>query len=82
MRTAKETGGPEALHPIHESSARERVEWMDRVGIDHCLVNPGGWWQMLEYLGDERADGARRCNDFLTEQLSDEDGRLHVGGIR
>ena len=21
---------------------RERVEWMDRVGIDHCLVNPGG----------------------------------------
>jgi predicted TIM-barrel fold metal-dependent hydrolase len=81
LEIAQRTGGPAVLHPVHDSSARERVEWMDRVGIDHCLVNPGGWWQMLEYLGDDRARGARRCNDFLAEQLADETGRLHAVAV-
>jgi predicted TIM-barrel fold metal-dependent hydrolase len=81
LEIAKRTGGPAVLHPVHESSARERVDWMDRVGIDHCLVNPGGWWQMLEFLGDDRANGARRCNDFLTDQLSDEAERLHAVAV-
>lgn len=81
LKIAQEAGGPAVLHPVHESSARERVEWMDRVGIDHCLVNPGAWWQMLEYLGDERAVGARRCNDFLTEQLADRSDRLHAVAV-
>ena len=40
---------------------------MDSVGIDHCLVNPGGYWQMLEFLGDDRPTGVERCNDFLGE---------------
>ena len=57
LEIAKQTGRPAVLHPVHESSARERVDWMDRVGIDHCIVNPGAWWQMLEYLGDDRAVG-------------------------
>ena len=43
-----------------------------RVGTDHCLVNPGGYWQQLEFLGADRAKGVRRCNDFLTEQLADQ----------
>ncbi|HEX7097544.1 MAG TPA: hypothetical protein VF183_16790, partial [Acidimicrobiales bacterium] len=38
---AEQRGGPVILHPEHESSAAERIAWMDRVGIDHCLVNPG-----------------------------------------
>ena len=63
-------GGPAILHPLHDSSSAERVAWMDGVGIDHCFVNPGGYWQLLEFLGDDRAAGARRCNDYLTEQLS------------
>jgi predicted TIM-barrel fold metal-dependent hydrolase len=54
---------------------------MNRVGIDHCLVNPGAWWQMLEYLGSDRAAGVRRCNDFLTDQLSDEADRLHAVAV-
>jgi predicted TIM-barrel fold metal-dependent hydrolase len=78
---AKQTGGPAVLHPVHESSAHERVEWMDRVGIDHCIVNPGAWWQMLEFLGEDRAAGARRCNDFLTEQLADQQDRLHAVAV-
>src|SRR6478735_5036995 len=77
VRRAEERGGPIILHPLHDSSPAERVEWMDRIGIDHCLVNPGGYWQQLEFLGADRADGVRRCNDFLGGQLASESDRLH-----
>ena len=80
VRLAEQRGGPAILHPLHESSAAERVAWMDSVGIDHCLVNPGGWWQMLEYV-DDRARAARRCNDFLTEKLADQQDRLHAVAV-
>jgi predicted TIM-barrel fold metal-dependent hydrolase len=81
VRLAQERGGPVVLHPQHESSSAERVAWMDRVGIDHCLVNPGGYWQLLEFLGADRAAGVRRCNDFLTECLSDHGDRLHAVAV-
>jgi predicted TIM-barrel fold metal-dependent hydrolase len=77
VRAAEERGGPVTLHPPHESTAGERVAWMDRVGIDHCLVNPGGYWLMLDFLGSERAAASERCNDYLSEQLSDQSERLH-----
>jgi predicted TIM-barrel fold metal-dependent hydrolase len=81
VNAAKEGGGPVILHPQHHSEAGERVAWMDAVGIDHCLVNPGGYWQMLEFIGPDRAVGIRRCNDFLTEQLADSGGRLHAVAV-
>ena len=77
MRKAETTGGPVVLHPLHDSSAAERVAWMDRVGIDHCLVNPGGYWQQVQFV--PRADWPKaieRCNTFLNEQLAGTD-RLH-----
>ena len=77
VRMAEERGGPIILHPLHDSSPAERVAWMDRIGIDHCLVNPGGYWQQLEFLGADRAAGVRRCNEFLGEQLASESDRLH-----
>jgi len=77
VRMAEARGGPIILHPLHDSTAAERVAWMDGVGIDHCFVNPGGYWQMLEFLGSERAAAVRRCNDYLAEQLSDHADRLH-----
>ncbi len=77
VRMAEARGGPIILHPLHDSSPAERVDWMDRIGIDHCLVNPGGYWQQLEFLGADRAAGVRRCNDFLGEQLASESDRLH-----
>jgi predicted TIM-barrel fold metal-dependent hydrolase len=77
---AKARGGPVILHPQHHSTVAERVAWMDAVGIDHCLVNPGGYWQLLEFTPD-RAAGIRRCNDFLTEQLADAGGRLHAVAV-
>jgi predicted TIM-barrel fold metal-dependent hydrolase len=77
VQMAKERGGPVILHPIHDSTSGERVAWMDKVGIDHCLVNPGGYWQMLEFLGPDRPKGVERCNDFLAEKLADHADRLH-----
>jgi predicted TIM-barrel fold metal-dependent hydrolase len=77
VRRAEADGGPVVLHPVHESSAAERVAWMDHVGIDHCLVNPGGYWQQVQFV--PRADwplAIERCNAFLAEQLADTD-RLH-----
>lgn len=71
-----------ALHPVHESSAGERVAWMDRIGIDHCLVNPGGYWQSLPFVpAADRVKAVRRCNDFLAERLEDSGGRLHPVAI-
>jgi len=78
---ARDQGGPVILHPLHSSSARERVAWMDAVGIDHCLVNPGGYWQQLEFLRADRPAGVRRCNDYLTEQLADAGDRLHAVAV-
>src|SRR3954451_24140421 len=77
VRLAEERGGPIILHPQHDSTSAERVAWMDRVGIDHCLVNPGGYWQLLDFLGPDRPAGVSRCNDFLSERLSDHVSRLH-----
>ncbi len=76
VRRAESEGGPVVLHPLHESSAAERVAWMDHVGIDHCLVNPGGYWQQVQFV--PRTDWPRaieRCNAYLCEQLDVE--RLH-----
>jgi predicted TIM-barrel fold metal-dependent hydrolase len=78
---ARQRGGPPVLHPLHQSSASERVAWMDSVGIDHCLVNPGGYWQQLEFIGADRPRGAARCNDYLTEQLSAHASRLHAVAV-
>jgi predicted TIM-barrel fold metal-dependent hydrolase len=78
---ARERGGPAILHPLHQSSASERVAWMDSVGIDHCLVNPGGYWQLLEFIGGDRARGAARCNDYLADQLGDHSDRLHAVAV-
>jgi predicted TIM-barrel fold metal-dependent hydrolase len=76
VRKAESAGGPVVLHPLHESSAAERVAWMDRIGIDHCLVNPGAYWQQVQFV--PRADWPRaieRCNAYLGAQLDTE--RLH-----
>jgi predicted TIM-barrel fold metal-dependent hydrolase len=77
VQRAETDGGPVVLHPLHESSAAERVGWMDRVGIDHCLVNPGGYWQQVQFVPRaDWADAIARCNAFLGEQLGGTD-RLH-----
>jgi predicted TIM-barrel fold metal-dependent hydrolase len=81
VKMAKSRGGPVILHPQHDSTAEERVAWMDGVGIDHCLVNPGGYWQLLEFIGEDRPEGVRRCNDYLTEQLAARSDRLHAVAV-
>jgi len=73
--------GLPTIHPRHNSTSAERVGWMDRLGIDHSLVNPGGYWQMIEFMPDVRAKAAARCNDYLAEQLADHADRLHLMSI-
>ena len=66
------------LQPEHHSDADKRVAWMDGVGIDHCLVNPGAYWLLLQWVPlAERAQAIQRCNDFLSEQLAPQAQRLH-----
>jgi predicted TIM-barrel fold metal-dependent hydrolase len=68
--------GRASIHPDHDSDASERLAWMDGLGIDHALVNPGGYWQMIEFLGVDRPRAAERCNDFLADQLDGHRDRL------
>lgn len=68
------------IHPDHESTPAERVAWMDRVGIDHCLVNPGGFWQLIPFTTDVTA-ACHRVNAWLGERLADGAGRLHFTAV-
>ena len=77
VRAAEERGGPSSCTRSTTRPPAERVAWMDRVGIDHCLVNPGGYWQLLEFLGPDGLRPLTRCNDYLAEQLADRSDRLH-----
>jgi len=77
VHASDERGERVTMQPPHPSSPAERLAWMDEIGIDHCLVNPGTWWQLLEYLGPDRPQGAAICNDWLAEQIADGGHRLH-----
>jgi predicted TIM-barrel fold metal-dependent hydrolase len=78
VQLAEERGGPIILHPLHASSAEERVAWMDSIGIDHCIVNPGGYWQQLQFLDPaDRPAATRRCNEYLGSKLKEHSERLH-----
>ncbi len=57
---------------------RDRVEWMERIGIDYCLVNPGGYaalYPLLDELKDRQAY-IRECNDLLGDALADHADKL------
>lgn len=66
-----------SIHPLHHSTAGERVTWMDEIGVDTAFVNPGGYWQMIEFLGAERPAAAQHINSWLADQLADGRQRLH-----
>ncbi|MBL7496677.1 amidohydrolase family protein [Frankia sp. CNm7] len=58
------------------SSVAERLGWMDRIGIDKALVNPGSYFALCEHMGDDRPLAVTLCNDFLAERLEDGADRL------
>lgn len=49
----------------------DRVEWMDRIGIEFSLVNPGGYGSTYPLIrdGKKRAGFVRAANDVLVETL-------------
>jgi predicted TIM-barrel fold metal-dependent hydrolase len=68
-----EADAPEPAFVV--SSAAERQQWMDQVGIDYALINPGGYFLLAEFV-DDRAAAFRRCNDFLVNRLAGHTDRL------
>lgn len=56
----------------------ERVRWMDRIGIDYGLVNPGGYAALFPLLEDlkVRQSYIRECNDILADALEAQSGKL------
>jgi predicted TIM-barrel fold metal-dependent hydrolase len=80
VEAAEQREGRAALHPEHESTAAERVAWMDRIGIDHCLVNPGGYWQQIPFTSDPPA-ATRNANSWLAERLHAHADRLHAVAV-
>jgi predicted TIM-barrel fold metal-dependent hydrolase len=60
----------------HTGKAADRIEWMDRIGIEFALVNPGGYGSTFPLIKDasRRAQFVRAANDVLLEVL---DGHTH-----
>ncbi|ONH57809.1 hypothetical protein CcI49_25535 [Frankia sp. CcI49] len=58
------------------ASAAERLTWMDQVGIDAALVNPGVYASLPRYLDGDRSQLVRLLNDFLADRLSGHTDRL------
>jgi predicted TIM-barrel fold metal-dependent hydrolase len=59
------------------ADARERVAWMDRVGIDYSLVNPGGSYAgsvagARQFFADRaiRHRAMTLCNDYLADNFA------------
>jgi len=57
------------------SNVDERIGWMDDVGIDIALINPGNWFLLADFV-DDRAGAFRQCNDFLADRLGERTDRL------
>jgi predicted TIM-barrel fold metal-dependent hydrolase len=53
----------------------DRIAWLDRVGIDHVFLNPGGYAFLLPYLEGE-SDAIPLCNDFMADRLEGFTDRL------
>jgi predicted TIM-barrel fold metal-dependent hydrolase len=58
------------------ASAAERLAWMDRIGIDAALVNPGVYARVIDYLDADRTTIVRLLNDFLADRLDGHTERL------
>ena len=62
---------------FHDQTGDERIKWMDEVGIDFALVNPGSIGIMASlFLSEQRREAFRRCNDFLVDWLNGHTNRL------
>jgi predicted TIM-barrel fold metal-dependent hydrolase len=57
------------------SNVKERLAWMDEIGIDYAIINPGAWFVGADFVAD-RIEAFRRCNDFLADRLEGATDRL------
>jgi predicted TIM-barrel fold metal-dependent hydrolase len=71
---ATEPGAHEPRFPL--LTLETRLAWFDKIGIDHAFLNPGGYGFLCSWLGPDAGEAARRCNDFLADQLGEHTDRL------
>ena len=62
------------------SSVEERLAWMDQIGIDCAIVNPGAWFLGADFV-DDRAEAFERCNTFLADRLHGATDRLFPASL-
>jgi predicted TIM-barrel fold metal-dependent hydrolase len=66
-----------SAYPFLGATVDERVAWLDSIGIDHAIVNPGGYGFLVGWLReDERVRGARLCNDYMADRLEGHTDRM------
>jgi predicted TIM-barrel fold metal-dependent hydrolase len=75
--SAEQATTPGLLEPRFPSTTpEERIGWFDRIGIDHALMNPGGYGFMVDYMGPDRPEAVRLCNDFMCDRVSGHTDRM------
>jgi predicted TIM-barrel fold metal-dependent hydrolase len=67
-------GHLEPRYPL--ATPAERGAWLDRSGIDHAFMNPGGGGFVGDFLGKEMARGLRLYNDFMGDALEGHTDRM------
>lgn len=77
----RSSGGYATLDPPVESgfaslTADDGLAWMDKVGIDFSLINPGGIGMLAGSLTEHRAEAIRLSNAFLAEYLAGHTDRM------
>jgi predicted TIM-barrel fold metal-dependent hydrolase len=77
----RSSGGYATLDPPAESgfaslTAEDGLAWMDKVGIDFSLINPGGIGILAATLTEHRAEALRLSNTFLAEYLAGHTDRM------
>lgn len=63
---------------IASETPANRIAWMDKVGIDFALVNPGGYGSTIPLIADagRRTQFMRAANDVLLDALDGHTGRI------
>jgi predicted TIM-barrel fold metal-dependent hydrolase len=75
--SAEQAVSPGSFAPrFPAATPEERIGWFDRVGIDYAFMNPGALGFLIDYMGNDRPEAVRRCNDFMADRLGGSTGRM------
>ncbi len=67
---------PPAASGFASLTADDSLAWMDKVGIDFSMVNPGGIGMLAGALAEHRAEATHLSNTFFAEYLAGHTDRM------